>query len=271
MLLRRLRFVGLVQDERLTKPTLGVDSQRARRRLSIVLGGETGEFVAGSGDQRLTRGDALYVAEGVPYASRLGECDALEIEWEPGTFGDGGSPASASFRLGEGAHARARDLADRLRDAKDDAAIRPALAELLRALSAEGASFDADTAHALPAAIADDQRLMDAIDRALSDLERVPMLVDLEASLGQARRTLTRAIRRLHERYALLGRGDGQWRAMRDVHRLVVAAIFVSHRDATPGAVARHVGYGSVEALDHAFRAANLPSPAALQRAVIAA
>jgi AraC-like DNA-binding protein len=113
-----------------------------------------------------------------------------------------------------------------------------------------------------------EQRLMCTIDAALGELDAAPMLVDIERTLGTTRRTLTRNIRDLHVRYALTGRGAGVWRGIRDVYRLVVASILVTHREATPRAVAAAVGYGSVEALDHAFRHASLPTPAALARAV---
>jgi hypothetical protein len=110
--------------------------------------------------------------------------------------------------------------------------------------------------------------MMNGIDRILSRLHETPMLVDLESTLGQARRTLTRSIGQLHERHALLGRGGGRWRTIRDNYRLVVATILVSHEEATPRDVAGLVGYGSVEALDHALNNASLPSPLALKRAI---
>ncbi|HVH41783.1 MAG TPA: hypothetical protein VM925_05550, partial [Labilithrix sp.] len=123
----------------------------------------------------------------------------------------------------------------------------------------------------VPPVLPRDQRLMTAIDAIFTDFASAPMLVDLEAAVGCSGRTLARHIGDLHARYGLLGRGAGRFRGIRDSARLVLSTIFLSHESATPAAVAASVGYGSVEALDHAFRDAGLPAPRALQRAVSAA
>jgi hypothetical protein len=267
---KRVTLEDVVQDERLTKASLGVDSERPRRRLAIVLRGESHDFVDGA-EIALAEGDAIHVAEKIPCASRWSG-DMIEIEWDPGTLDDGLPLPTTRLRLGPTTRARAGALAVRLRDtATTPESVAPALEELLAALRAEGAAFVPDRPRALAGRARTDQPLMQRIDAVLSDLGGAPMLVDLEASMGRTRSTLTRAIRRMHERYALLGRGGGRWRAIRDVYRLVVATILVSHPDATPREVARAVGYGSVEALDHAFRHAGLEAPATFGRAVRAA
>jgi AraC-like DNA-binding protein len=61
--------------------------------------------------------------------------------------------------------------------------------------------------------------------------------------------------------------GDGFRDAMR-VIRLRAACLFLSAPHATPSEVARHVGYGSLDAMGRAFRDANLPSPSVVQEAV---
>jgi AraC-like DNA-binding protein len=61
--------------------------------------------------------------------------------------------------------------------------------------------------------------------------------------------------------------GDGFRDAMRVV-RLRAACLFLSAPTATPSEVARHVGYGSLDAMGRAFRDANLPSPSVVQEAV---
>jgi len=106
------------------------------------------------------------------------------------------------------------------------------------------------------------------MDANLSLLHRAPMLVDLEGPLAMSRRTLTRQVRVLQRRYALPG-GES-WRHLRDHYRLVVASVLLSHVEATPRAVAGIVGYGSVEALDHAFRRAALPTPITFRRTLLA-
>jgi hypothetical protein len=115
----------------------------------------------------------------------------------------------------------------------------------------------------LGTASAQEQETMDRVDASLSQLRASPMLVDFEGA--ERPRTMPRRIRRLHERYGL--HGGQSWRAVRDDYRLVVASILMSHRDTTSRAVAGLVGYGSTEALDHAFRNAGLPRPSQLPRA----
>lgn len=61
--------------------------------------------------------------------------------------------------------------------------------------------------------------------------------------------------------------GDGFRDAMR-VIRLRAACLFLSAPQATPSEVARHVGYGSLDAMGRAFRDAKLPSPSVVQEAV---
>jgi hypothetical protein len=49
---------------------------------------------------------------------------------------------------------------------------------------------------------------------------------------------------------------------------LLLSALLLSHVDARPSLVAHLVGYGSVEALDHAFRHAGLPAPGTMRDAL---
>ena len=267
LILRRVSLPEVVQDERVTKGALGVDSERTRRRIAIVLDGESQEFV----DDRAVpcrRGDCVFVPEGASHASRSGSDTVLELEWNTGALDDGAARSSTRMKLGMRAQATARRVAEDLRTAVSGASMVEPLTALLSALNAEGMSFRVDAVRGLEAASPDDQSMMNGIDRILSRLHENPMLVDLESTLGQARRTLTRSIGQLHERHALLGRGGGRWRTIRDNYRLVVATILVSHEEATPRDVAGLVGYGSVEALDHALNNASLPSPLALKRAI---
>lgn len=265
---RRVTLRECVQDERFTKHVLGVDCVRRRHRLMVVLRGTTRDFVDG-GETVVTAGSGIFVPAGASYASRAGDCDVIELEWDPGGLEDGRIPGPTRFGLAALARGRAEGLAERLRTAARPEPVTLALRELLEAIRSEGTSFLGPSqvdggAHASEAP--SDQALMGRMDDILSQLGTAPMLVDLEGSA--ARRTLTRRIRSLHERNALEGRGGGCWRGIRDTYRLVIASILVSHPEATAKRVAAVVGYGSAEALHHAFRRASLPSPVELGRLV---
>ena len=61
--------------------------------------------------------------------------------------------------------------------------------------------------------------------------------------------------------------GTGYREAIRML-RLRAALLLLSAPDGTPGEVAREVGYGSLEAMDRAFRDAKIPAPSVIQQAV---
>lgn len=268
-IVKRVRLLDIAQDERLTKSALGVDSDRPRRRLSIVLGGTILETVEGK-ELTIGAGQALYVTERQGFASLSRNSDVIEVEWDPGALGDDGLCEGGAFSLGT-TRGHVSEIAHRLSEARSIEESRLEVARLMRLLCAEGLAVAPEPVLATPLATAGEQELMAHVDATLSDLAGAPMLVDLEGSLDRSRRTLTRNIRRLHERYGLLGRGAGRWRGIRDVYRLVIATVLLSHEEATPGRVAGLVGYTTVDALDHAFRHASLPSPARLRRAILAA
>ncbi len=265
-MVRRAVIRELVQDDELTQTMLGIDCERARRRVVIVL---HGSLRVSHGNVSLGPGDALFVPEGVRYAGRAVDCDLLELEWDPGALDADDARPLTSLRLGGLARACVARVAEHLRSAKVGAAVTGPISELVAALVAEGFALDIEAARAPCVTPHEDQALLECIDGALCQLSASPMLVDLEGPLAAGRRTLSRKIQSLHQRYALLGRGHGRWRGIRDVYRMLVASILMSHRDATPRSVAGLVGYGSIEALDHAFRHARLPAPAVLRRAVL--
>lgn len=268
-LIRNARLSGLIQDERFTKPTLGVDSNEIRAQLAILLDGDSIDFV-GSKAHELAPGDAVLVPQGLARESRWSG-SSLEIEWFPGTFGERIPTTATTFRAGKATTRAARALCEGMRMAVTSLAVRPLMRALFEALQSDGLDVDPKSVDSLPSSTEADQTLMREVDRALSNLHDIPMLVDLETSTGQSRRSLTRNIRALHERHALLGRGGGKWRAIRDTHRLVVASILASNPTFQASDIASMVGYGSVEALDHAFLNVGLPSPTALGRALRAA
>src|SRR6202012_4403059 len=114
------------------------------------------------------------------------------------------------------------------------------------------------------------QRVIDALDGALSRLDLHPQSIDFEARLGCSRWTLTRLLHDVHTRYGVCGIGGGtDWRSVRDFARLQGARILSTHQGAPLGAIARSVGYRSPEAMCHAFANAGLPSPGQVRRAIL--
>jgi AraC-like DNA-binding protein len=267
-LVRYAELHGVVQDERLTKKSVGVDSEMSRSVFKIALEGSSCEF-SDQTEILLAAGDAVFLPEASAVNARwFGK--VLEIEWNrvntKTAKGGRYTQTATKLRLGKCVLKGARAFALRLQQAGKGPDLYEDLERLVTLLEVEALGFASGIER--QTCCEADQALMNAVDAALSDLHVSPMLIDIEAETGQARRTLTRNIRGLHERNALLGRGAGRWRGMRDTQRLVIAGILSSHPSMTPRQIAGHVGYGSVEALDHAFRQASLHSPRELCRAV---
>jgi hypothetical protein len=142
--------------------------------------------------------------------------------------------------------------------------------DVLLRFAADGLPFD-------PGGLADDvqragrdpeeQALIDAIDETLSRLDAGPAVIELEGKLGRARRTVSRRASALHERYGLSGLAGVSWRSVRDFYRVLLGAILATHPRMTTRVLASTLGYGSAEALCHAFANAGLPSPGAIAKA----
>ena len=64
------------------------------------------------------------------------------------------------------------------------------------------------------------------------------------------------------------GLNGSDWRTIRDRWRLNTALLAMSHPRARTESVATAVGYGSPNALCHAFREANIPSPGSIRDAL---
>lgn len=261
VLIRAVEIRGLVQDERL----LGSPMGSHRSRLTVLLAGDATVF---AGDQPLVLAPGGFVASSRIGAtrSRAANCRILEIDWDSGWAG-GGVLESDLVRgtLSEPTLARLEQFARAL--GAPELAPAPALAAF-RALARDGLPFDlrALERELTPSAL-DDRRVMDALDTVLCRLEHSPDTQDLIALLGFTRRTLSRRLRQLSECYRM-DAGAYDWRSERDVYRGIVAAMFLSHPDATTIGVSRMLGYRSAEALCHAFRRAGLPSPGRVRRAL---
>jgi AraC-like DNA-binding protein len=265
--LRRVSFRGLRDDERPLLGTIGRGIEESRARLSVVLDGRFGVW-SGGASRELGRGDALFVApvSDAPGCNLGGEFDAaLEVEWR------GSTPraAATAFRLPEAVFAEAAALAEALRRCRADAS--PALAvraqAFLRRIRALGIAVPAEAPAGTPES--EDQRVMSATDDILSRLDQRPQSTDLESRLRCSRWTVTRLFHHVHAEYAMCGIGGAtDWRSVRDYHRLRIARMLMTHRRSSTGSVARYVGYGSAEAMCHAFANAGLPSPGRLRESV---
>jgi hypothetical protein len=138
------------------------------------------------------------------------------------------------------------------------------LAAALAALAAEGLPLGpraAEAARAAPA-LGALQRLTDAIDGELCQLDRGPALVTLEERPGWSRRTVALRVREIGARYGTSALTGSDWRSSRDFYRLLLGTVFASHRAATTQRLAALLGYSSPAALCHAFANAGLASPA---------
>jgi hypothetical protein len=202
-------------------------------------------------------------------ASRASNLDLVELEWDATCGPSIQQETSGRLHVGVGAREAVESIAVTLRSAASTHDVAQALDGLAAALAAEGLAVGPAVAAA--PTVAGEQELLSHLDRHLNALATAPMIVDFADALRATPRTLTRRIGNLHERHGLTGRGGKSWRGHRDAYRLVIASIFATHREISPRQLARLVGYGSVEALDHAFRNAGLPSPVALRSSVLAA
>jgi AraC-like DNA-binding protein len=258
--IKRYRSHGLLNNEHVLR-AIGRETRPTRARLTMVLGGRVVAYLAGQ-SLELGPGDALHVH---PLSEFFGveiePLTVLELDWDC----RGASASLDKIRLPESLLVAAAGLADRLRDARTRApAFAAAGRRFFERLAASGIAIQDDTA--FDHVDGPGQHIMDAVDRALGELRCRPQLVDVQARAGRSRWTLARSLHALGECYGLRGlRGRDDWRALRDFRRLLVASILMTHPQATTRAVALEVGYGSADAMCHAFANAGLPSPSQIR------
>ncbi|HVH42662.1 MAG TPA: hypothetical protein VM925_09970, partial [Labilithrix sp.] len=84
-LFRRVEYRELVQDERITKPFVGADSERNRHRILVMLDGKSYENVGGV-ETSVIDGEAFYTPAHCSQSGRYGGAEILEIEWDPGSM-----------------------------------------------------------------------------------------------------------------------------------------------------------------------------------------
>lgn len=260
LVLRRVRLEGLVHDERL----FGATPPRGRSRLLIVLSGRVHAFTADA-TVTLSAGEAIVTADASRFRTRSDSAHTLELDWDPDTV-VGERCSDGQARLGGSTLEHANELSRALVDANPKQRERLVIStkQTLAALASEGLPLDPDSVeHALSASDTLDQTLFSAVDRALCRLDQSPDTLDVVGELDWSRRTLSRRLARVNQRYRVHTSGD--WRSQRDFYRLLVGSLFLSHPRATTSGVARNLGYRSPEALCHAFSNAGLPSPGSIR------
>lgn len=108
-------------------------------------------------------------------------------------------------------------------------------------------------------------RLWQVMRPLYEDLATSASLKQIAALARLSLRQLGRDLGDLSRTFGLFG---GGFRDAMRVLRLRAATLLLSAPDASPGDVARAVGYGSLDAMGRAFRDARLPAPSVVQAAV---
>ena len=166
--------------------------------------------------------------------------------------------------LGHGPIALAADAWDAYR-ALDTDPSEPAVHRLLTVLGAGGV-LSTDLTASVVADEPERFRRVWAVMRPLyQNLSASVSLKQIAAFAGLSLRQLGRDLTDLTRTFGLFGAGFRD--AMR-ILRLRAAVLLLSAPDATPGDVARIVGYGSLDAMGRAFRDAQLPAPSLVQSSV---
>ncbi len=228
-------------------------------------------FVRFGSGRRVTiePGDGVFCQGRSAFRSRAESTDApaisINIDWDADYFGAGAPASPSRFSLGSkaGLSERVDALRTEIARAWEHAALAPSLAasvsDLLAFLRASGlavpvvrpadleTSFDADV-----------QRASRAFDRAFSQTRDLPMLIDVEASLGLSARTIQRAMPRVVRAW---GRAPVTFRELRTQVQLGRGCLLMSHPQATTERVADLLGFSTANALCRSFAKSGLPSP----------
>ncbi|MCB9578920.1 MAG: helix-turn-helix transcriptional regulator [Polyangiaceae bacterium] len=102
------------------------------------------------------------------------------------------------------------------------------------------------------------ERARKALFPILETLFQSPMLVDAMSRVGTTDRQVRRDILRLQREYGFFDRG---WRNALNRWRITAAVLLLSSDSLSNAEVAVAVGYGSLTAMDRAFKRAGLPTP----------
>jgi AraC-like DNA-binding protein len=259
LVMRHVATEGVLSDERVTIPLLGRGTSEAGARLLVVFSGTV--HLVGASPRTLLPGDYV-VAPTAGFFTRSDAASTLELDLRTATA----VRATVTGKLPAAARDRLRAVAAALWERSDvDALARDVEAWLV----AEGVLGGRPLSLACAP---EDQRTIALVDRSLERLASQPMRVDLEDGARASAKTVSRRIDRVHARFGLHGLGARtDWRATRDFYRILVAALLASSGRLPTRELAAYSGYGSAEALCHAFAARGLPSPARFRAAVEAA
>lgn len=144
--------------------------------------------------------------------------------------------------------------------------LAPRIAEVLAWLAEDGLLPHAGT---LPPPTTPEpvsvRRLWDVLRQRYAELATSVSLKEVAAEAGISFAQAARDLKALARAFGLNG---GSYREIVRVHRLRMATLFLTAPTVTPTEVALRLGYGSLPAMDRAFRDAGLPTPSVVQRQI---
>jgi hypothetical protein len=144
--------------------------------------------------------------------------------------------------------------------------VRSAAFDAIDALRSAGLPFETDGRRGVVDATDGERAIARALERVLFPLSSQPMAIDLARALGVCPRHALRCVNGYFRRYYRLA---SSWREYVRGMRVMLGAFFIGQPSAATERIARLLGFGSATALCHAFRDAGLPSPLAVQRALL--
>ena len=263
----RARYEGGYRDERLSpelaegcasirfvlsgrlvahEPTTSVDLQRGQLHVCATHGTTAARMLTPASDVLL-----------IGWRTRPGLCER---------------PAgNARLELAESTKATLLRLADSLADPSAVTESTSILArDALAALRSEGLPLDRDApfGHDEDATkLAGENEVARAVERSVSTLASHPTGVDLASQLGVGEE---HALRRANAHFRRFYFSIKSWREYLRKRRIELGTFFMGREDARTEDVARALGFRSPTSFCHAFHAAGLPSPRAVQRELLA-
>jgi AraC-like DNA-binding protein len=256
----RSRYLGAHRDE-----AFAAEFAEGCASIRFVLGGPLVASVGGKPTD-VREGDLLGVATHGTSRARTLEpgSDVLFVGWRVGSSVGDAMPRDVHLGASPAAAASLRRLASLLadRDAPEPSLERAA-SDAIGALRAEGFPLGAD---APLAAQADARRLAMAMETSLGGFASQPTALDLSRALGVGEH---HALRRANEWFRRFYFGVSGWREYLRRRRLDLGAFFMGRPDARTEDVARALGFRSPTSFCHAFHEARLPSPRAVQSALL--
>jgi AraC-like DNA-binding protein len=263
----RARYQGAYRDERLSpelaegcssirfvisgrliahEPRAAVDLQRGQLHVCATHGTTSARMLTPASDVLL-----------IGWRTRAGLCERPS--------GD------ARLELSETTRATLRRLADSVADQSVGADRTSLIArDALAALRSEGLPLHADAPFGKDddaSKLAGEHDVARAVERSVSSLASHPTGIDLADALGVGEE---HALRRANAHFRRFYFSINNWREYLRKRRIELGAFFMGRHDARTEDVARALGFRSPTSFCHAFHAAGLPSPRAVQRELLA-